>query len=533
MFAHKTAARFALTLLVGSSLVGCTLSEYSRPNQPATARQQASQGDVASARAQCVGGRRTGPNESASKRYPGDAWTIDDIPVDFNTGKPTAEWPRQKQAIDSVTYGPGLPGDVAHCGAHPRGGDVTLAGIVGDPISGLIDRNGTLVTNHRTVHSPLDIRGAITWWGADGAQRQLDFSDIKGMSNLVEDPSTGDLIVGITHWVDKDTSKGTMRLTRISSDGKILDEDLFDEIRKAKPSGFRYVSLASFAVSQKGEIYVGLTLVRRRRAHEKGGRLDVGEMMLAKIDADGDLQWTERIKTKFFNQQSYHAGNSTISAMAVSPNGDVIVTASTANHIGRHRNKGHLDVVALRYSPDGKKKWMRAWGSHGSEYPAKVAVDESGHIAIVGNTRGPLHGKHAKIFRPNEDSFVTLLDRGGQELWSHQFGTKYNEFVSSVDFTEQGSLLVTGFTKGDFREPDAFDINRSFGHPEDMFIARFDAGGRFGWVDQFGRYQKAEKANEAVVRPDGTLHILGSAYGKLSRGGSVHDWNMVVTTSKP
>jgi hypothetical protein len=452
-----------------------------------------------------------------TKRLPGQPWKEDDIPVNPMTGEPTDDWPQQRRDIDAKMYGEAIEEArrVEYCGATPRYDDVDAFGTPGweKPGPVALDGQGRIVTSHRVLDGPTRATAFVNWTDGDGRREELALDELIAISSLAPDPSSGDLVVSGS--VSGEGGKAPSRIYRIDDDKQVVDRDIFEPLRRRFESQYYDLGVNDLAVDDDGAIYAALSLVRARRAEERGGRLHVGEMMVAKVASDGELIWTKKIETEFFAQDSYFAGSSSLTQLVVTDEGGVLAAGNTANHFGEYRNQGHTDVVLFELDADGHMKWQRAWGSESTEFVASLTLDERGRIALGGGTRGAFHGPYADLPPPTDDAFVMVLDRQGRLQWAHQFGSKYRDLAGSVLFDENGGVDVVGMTHGDFRQPDAYDFTRSRGHRPDIFVARFDANGRLDTVDQFGTDEHDETMGGAVRLADGRVKVFGSTRGDL------------------
>jgi hypothetical protein len=116
------------------------------------------------------------------------------------------------------------------------------------------------------------------------------------------------------------------------------------------------------------------------------------------------------------------------------------------------------DAYVVKLSKDGTILWTTTWGHFGDDVINALAVDSVHDIIyIAGAASGCWNGKteSCRANNVNSDAFVTKMASTGYIYWTTVYGTKYNDFVQSIDLDERTSnLYVTGGTNGNFSNPE-------------------------------------------------------------------------------
>jgi hypothetical protein len=174
-----------------------------------------------------------------------------------------------------------------------------------------------------------------------------------------------------------------------------------------------------------GDVYycVGIT-----RATEENSTL-----LLVKYKANGTTAWTRTYK---WPGRPGSAG----SEVEVDRWGRVLVAGSiglapTSSAKGR-------DFVVLRYSPAGKRLWVRKYDgpAHKDDYPTDMAVDSEGTAYVVGTSRGVGTGQ----------DYALIAVRGDGKLkWTYRYaGPAGFDYPNAIAVDGHGSSYVTGSSAG-------------------------------------------------------------------------------------
>ena len=145
----------------------------------------------------------------------------------------------------------------------------------------------------------------------------------------------------------------------------------------------------------------------------------------------------------------------TVHATKVGPDGSVYVLADINAATAGQSIKGSQDVALLKYDPAGKLVYSRTLGAGGTATGLGLAVSDDGQIAVAGSVTGALNGAidgafnsgATGSFATNTDSFVTVYNTDGEEVWTERRGAKLNDEASQVAFGADGTVYVAGKTQ--------------------------------------------------------------------------------------
>jgi hypothetical protein len=145
-----------------------------------------------------------------------------------------------------------------------------------------------------------------------------------------------------------------------------------------------------------------------------------------------------------------------VHATQVGPDGSVYMLADVTGTTAGQAIQGTQDVALLKYDSAGKLLYTRTLGASDSATGLGLAVSSDGKVAVagsltgglVGSADGALNSGATGSFSGNTDSFVTLYDASGNEMWTERRGSRLNDSASQVAFGADGTVYVAGSAQG-------------------------------------------------------------------------------------
>lgn len=142
----------------------------------------------------------------------------------------------------------------------------------------------------------------------------------------------------------------------------------------------------------------------------------------------------------------------TVRDTKVAADGSVYMLADVTNKTAGQEIKGDQDVALLKYDAAGKLIFARTLGASDEASGLGLALSADGKIAVAGSVKGELGGavngplNSTGSFEGQADSFVTVYDADGQELWTQRRGARAADEASEVAFGADGTVYVQGRT---------------------------------------------------------------------------------------
>lgn len=184
----------------------------------------------------------------------------------------------------------------------------------------------------------------------------------------------------------------------------------------------------------------------------------------------------------------------TARAVATGADGSVYVLADLSGDSASSAIKGASDVALLKYDSAGKLAFTQMLGAAQSASGFALAVSSDGKVAVAGSVEGALTGAGTPR-GGGLDSFVTVFDASGKELWTARRGATSDDAASAVAFAPDGSVIVAGKTAS------ALSGAASLGG-DDAYVRGYSASGGELFTRQFGT-AGADAATALMVRDNG------------------------------
>jgi uncharacterized delta-60 repeat protein len=215
---------------------------------------------------------------------------------------------------------------------------------------------------------------------------------------------------------------------------------------------------------------------------------------------------------KVLNDMIASLGEDVAGGVATDLQGNIYQVAAVESSVDGLPYNGLKDIVLAKYSPSRDLLWQVEFGTSETEKAYGVATAADGSIYITGYTKGNLDNNHAG--NSGDDVFLVKYTPSGEQSWVKQFGDAAQaDRGYGVAVDASGNIFVGGYTKGSL----SGTTNQG---DKDIFLAKFQADGTQEWLKQSGGSGE-EKVQAVAVDTDGYAYIAGqtnSALG-ISAGG--------------
>ena len=199
--------------------------------------------------------------------------------------------------------------------------------------------------------------------------------------------------------------------------------------------------------------------------------------------------------------------------VAIDGSGNVYIVGDSKGQIDGETTYGERDTVLAKYDDAGNLQWFDRTGSGASDIPAGVAVGPSGDIFVVGASRGDLAGE------TNQGSYDVFLSRyapSGTRKWITFLATGAEDVPAGLAVA-QGHLYFGGHTRG------AFGSGNTNQGGRDVFVTKYSRDGEQVWIEMLGS-PADERLHDVTADGSGNVYVGGETDGALgggqNRGGS-------------
>ena len=215
------------------------------------------------------------------------------------------------------------------------------------------------------------------------------------------------------------------------------------------------------------------------------------------------------------SQTALPEGVKAIRASATAPDGSVWIVADIDAGPGNQPIKGQQDVALMKYDPAGRLVATRAIGAASTASGYAIAVDADGKVAVAGSVTGALEPGQSGDVATEVDSFVTVFDARGQELWTQRRGARAADEATSVSFGADGAVYVGGRAKSAI--PGATTVGGWDGYVQGFTATQSYPGAPYtvksAGVSQFGT--AGEDSVQSVTVDGSNLYSAGVEDGRL------------------
>jgi hypothetical protein len=193
-------------------------------------------------------------------------------------------------------------------------------------------------------------------------------------------------------------------------------------------------------------------------------------------------------------------------ALAVTTAGDAYVGGYSDGALAPSDGSGQ-DAFIAKYDKNGNRKWVRQFGTSGTEVLFALAIGRGGSVVAAGSTNGVL-APASPLLGSGTDGFLASYDKNGNRKWVQQFGSAQTDQMIALAVTSNGDTYVAGVTNG-------VTPGEESAGKYDASVARFDRNGSLIWGHQFGSPED-DNALGISVSAKGGITVVGSARARLN-----------------
>jgi len=270
---------------------------------------------------------------------------------------------------------------------------------------------------------------------------------------------------------------------------------------------------SSLSVTTDGSIIVGGTT--NSWDGDIVGNHGNNDYWVIKLNNLGDLIW-----------QKPYGGTSTdeLKELITTTEGNIVLTGYTSSNNGDvSGNNGESDVWVLKVDINGNIIWQSCYGGNSQEIALSLVETIDNNLILCGNTysnNGLVSGNNGS---GTSDAWVLKINQNGNLLWQKCFGNTTNQVAQSIEVTEDGGYIFSGYT-----DSGGGNISDYNGGVYDVWILRMDSLGNEIWENNLGG-SGGEAAVSIIKTTEGEYLLTGfsnSNDGDVLSGqsGNINIW---------
>lgn len=222
------------------------------------------------------------------------------------------------------------------------------------------------------------------------------------------------------------------------------------------------------------------------------GFYSLGQVLLIKTDADGDLQWSKNFSAGIFAE-----GRAII---ATQDSGYAV--AGNIEGTGA----GGRDLYLFKTDAYGNILWSKTFGGAQNDEARGLVELSDGSLVLAGLTTNHFIPVTSEW---TEDAFLVKTDANGNVQWQKTVGQpNFKEQANGITLAQNGDLVIGGSFREQIASPGDYEF----------FAARLDDEGNVIWQHTYGFSGIDDLAKGIAPASDGNFVLAGST--NLGQGGA-------------
>ncbi|KAI3661973.1 hypothetical protein MP638_006014 [Amoeboaphelidium occidentale] len=164
---------------------------------------------------------------------------------------------------------------------------------------------------------------------------------------------------------------------------------------------------------------------------------------VAKVDFD----FSGNLTASWAKIYGSYAGDVTFTSVVIGTDGSIAAIGEVRGEVVGIQavSYGSIDILAIRYDPNGNIAWSYILGGRYAEAPGSVLIDGTGNVYVSGMTTDGFAFQGTFV---HAGFFVLKISQDGALLWVNSWNLRSFGHVVKASFTENGEIAVlTSFDK--------------------------------------------------------------------------------------
>jgi len=204
----------------------------------------------------------------------------------------------------------------------------------------------------------------------------------------------------------------------------------------------------------------------------RGGK----DFWIVKTDANGVKQWDARFGGKKFEElfslQQTKDGGYMLGGYSLSdPSGDKT-----------DPSRGRYDFWIVKTNANGKKQWDASYGGSDDDWLTQLRQTTGGGYILGGWSWSGNSGDKSQPTKGANDYWIIKIDNIGVRQWDASFGGSSNDYLNPIEQTADGGYILGGYSSS----PVSGDKTQDTEGGTDYWMVKTNANGVKQWDADFG-----------------------------------------------
>lgn len=187
-------------------------------------------------------------------------------------------------------------------------------------------------------------------------------------------------------------------------------------------------------------------------------------------------------------------------------------------------SSGGYDFFLAHFHENGTPDWILRFGGTDNDYISSMELTPAGNVILGGYFYGTTQiGNETFTSAGSQDLFLASLSADGAFQWAEHISSVQTDYLNALTVDPSGNILTAGKFYEDIHIGDTALISQG---SADFFIAKFTPEGALLWIEQGGG-DFSDNAVSIAADANSNLFVSGSFYSEIRLGDSIY------TTTNP
>ncbi|MCY7411236.1 MAG: T9SS type A sorting domain-containing protein [Chitinophagales bacterium] len=165
--------------------------------------------------------------------------------------------------------------------------------------------------------------------------------------------------------------------------------------------------------------------------------------------------------------------------------GGVLVGGHSSSIISGNKtedSKGDADFWVVKISEIGIVEWQKVFGGNKNDFLLALIQTTDGGYLLAGSSLSDSSGDKTSATKGADDYWVVRIDKEGALLWEKSFGGTGNEYIYAITNSNDGGFVVGGISNSNNNGDKLEESMGGF----DLWMIKCDAQGNIQWQNSIG-----------------------------------------------